>query len=191
MSRRGRRPTAEERALWDAVAGAWNRRAETAPPPAPPKPVSLARPPSATEETAEAPRAAPVILRPQGRSEPPVSLPRPRPAPPSGLDRATEARLRKGRRAPDARIDLHGMTALAAHRALSAFLFESRAAGRRCVLVITGKGGFGEGAPGVLRRETPFWLETPPLSEIVVNVTPAHPRHGGGGALYVYLKRAR
>ncbi|MEL6794967.1 MAG: Smr/MutS family protein, partial [Pseudomonadota bacterium] len=76
----------------------------------------------------------------------------------------------------------------------------SRAMGHRLVLVITGKGGSddfsgyapfsGEGR-GVLRREAPIWLSTPPLSHMVVNVSQAHPRHGGGGALYVYLKRRR
>lgn len=189
MSRRGRRTTAEERALWDQVARDIRRHAETAPPPQA-APVHVEVAPQAPDP-ARPPQGPVLSLRPAGRSEPAVIVPAPRPAPPSGLDRATETRLRKGRRTPDARLDLHGMTALAAHRALAAFLFESRAAGRRCVLVITGKGGFGDERPGILRREAPFWLETPPLSEIVVNVTPAHPRHGGGGALYVYLRKAR
>ena len=82
------------------------------------------------------------------------------------------------------------MTAARAHRALIHFIGQSRAAGHRLVLVITGKGG-GEGSPGVLRREAPIWLATPPLAGMVVNVSPAHPKHGGGGALYVYLKRPR
>ena len=81
------------------------------------------------------------------------------------------------------------MTAMRAHGALIAFIDRSRAAGHRCVLVITGKGGFCDGAPGVLRREAPFWLSSPPIAEMIVNVSPAHPRHGGGGALYVYLKK--
>ena len=82
------------------------------------------------------------------------------------------------------------MTASRAHAALTRFVGRSRAAGLRLVLVITGKGG-GEATPGVLRREAPIWLSTPPLSEMVVNVSAAHPKHGGGGALYVYLKRER
>lgn len=83
------------------------------------------------------------------------------------------------------------MTAQRAHMTLIGFVERSRAAGHRCLLVITGKGGFNDSAPGVLRREAPFWLATPPLADLIVNVSPAHPRHGGGGALYVYLKRRR
>ncbi len=88
------------------------------------------------------------------------------------------------------------MSAARAHAALKIFVADSQALGRRCVLVITGKGaevepGFGEIAPGVLRREAPRWLASPPLSQMIVNVSQAHDRHGGGGALYVYLKRRR
>ena len=129
-----------------------------------------------------------------GRS---LTLPEMGSAPSSGLDRRTEERLKKGRRAPDARLDLHGMSAARAHRVLITFISNARAQGHRCVLVITGKGGPGERepfasqAPGILRREAPMWLSSPPLSRMIVNVSQAHPRHGGGGALYVYLKRIR
>lgn len=186
--RKGRAPTVEERALWDHVAATLRRRADTAVEP-PPLPVAIKKSRIADDAPAPPPRG--LTLRPEGRALPPVAFPGAETPAPSGLDRATETRLRKGRRAPDARIDLHGMTAEAAHRALNAFILRSRAEGRRCVLVITGKGGPHDGAPGVLRRETPHWLATPPLSTVIVSVSQAHPRHGGGGALYVYLKRAR
>lgn len=126
------------------------------------------------------------MVRPHGRSESAITIPAPAALPASGLDRATETRLKKGKRAPDARLDLHGMTAAAAHSALIGFIERSRVTGKRCVLIITGKGGI-----GVLRRDTPLWLAAPPLAHQIVNVTPAHARHGGGGALYVYLKRIR
>ena len=35
------------------------------------------------------------------------------------------------------------------------------------------------------------WLEIPPLTQAVLQVTPAHIRHGGEGALYVYLRKGR
>ena len=191
MRRRGRKLTEEERALWRQVAATTSRRA----PPAPVAPEAEAPPkPFATPE----PDLPPLrILKPVGRSKPQIALP-PAPSPaPSGLDRATETRLRKGRKQPEARLDLHGMTANRAHAALNRFISQSRAQGLRLVLIITGKGGpaapraFGDPSPGVLRREAPVWLSTPPLSGMVVNVSQAHPRHGGGGALYVYLKRKR
>lgn len=137
------------------------------------------------------------IVKPHGRPSPAVTLPSAPKTGASGLDRRTETRLRKGKREPDARIDLHGMTATRAHAALTRFIADSRTAGRRCVLVITGKGAagpsraFGDPAPGVIRREAPHWLSTSPLSQMVVNVTQAHPKHGGAGALYVYLKKIR
>lgn len=143
------------------------------------------------------PADPPLILRPVGRAEPPVTLPLPQAARPSGLDRLTEKRLKRGQRQPDAVLDLHGMTANRAHGALNAFVARSRSAGHRMVLVITGKGAagaprqFGDPEPGILRREVPHWLTIPPLTQMIVNVTQAHPKHGGGGALYVYLKKIR
>ncbi len=171
--------------------------ARDAPPAAPPPPDPALAPALAPSPGPIKRSLAPgLAIRPVGRKLPEVSLPQPSRPAPSGLDRNTETRLRKGRRKPDARLDLHGMSAARAHAALKIFIADSQAMGRRCVLVITGKGadidpGFGEIAPGVLRRETPRWLAAPPLSQMIVNVSQAHDRHGGGGALYVYLKRRR
>ncbi|WP_241239926.1 Smr/MutS family protein [Silicimonas algicola] len=89
------------------------------------------------------------------------------------------------------------MTAAAAEVALRSFLLRATSEGRRLVLVITGKG---RPAPehdpvprqtGVLKRAVPEWLTRPPLSHLVLDWTEAHRRHGGSGALYVYLARAR
>jgi DNA-nicking Smr family endonuclease len=63
------------------------------------------------------------------------------------------------------------------------------AAGLRCVLVVTGKGG-GEGR-GVLRQMVPRWLGEASHRQYVLTFCPAQPRHGGDGALYVLLKRRR
>lgn len=111
------------------------------------------------------------------------------------MDRTTFQRMKRGKVRPEARIDLHGMTADAAHQRLTAFLFQAQASGKRLVLVITGKGrsGSDEGPipyrMGVLRRSLPEWLNRPPLKAIVQQMTEAHQRHGGSGAFYVYLRR--
>lgn len=105
------------------------------------------------------------------------------------LDRATGERLRRGALAIDGRLDLHGLTQAEAHAALDRFLAGSAAMGRRCVLVITGKGVGAVG--GVLRQAVPRWLNEAPNRARVLAVMPAQPRHGGGGALYVLLKRKR
>ena len=116
---------------------------------------------------------------------------------PTRLDGHAAARLRRGKSVPEARIDLHGLTLAQAHPALVSFLREAHAAGLRLVLVITGKGREGEDdgpipvPRGVLRHQLPRWLALPPLDRIVLEVMPSHARHGGGGAWYVCLRRAR
>ena len=73
----------------------------------------------------------------------------------------------------------------------------AQAQGKRLVLVITGKGkNTDTGGPiptrnGVLRHAVPQWLGMAPLSGLVLQITQAHVRHGGGGAYYVYLRRNR
>ncbi len=109
----------------------------------------------------------------------------------------------------DGRIDLHGMTQHDAHLALRAFLVSAQMRGAKTVLVITGKGfresrgephlshanlhaaHFGEQERGVLRRRVPQWLAEPGLRDIVLGFDEAHRSHGGGGALYVRLRRRR
>lgn len=120
-----------------------------------------------------------------------------------GLDGNTAERLRKGALDPDARIDLHGLTEAAAHRALLSFLRGARKNGARLVLVITGKGArqpdphepfdleLESRARGVLKSMVPRWLREPDFAELIADHRGAHIRHGGSGALYVYLKKKR
>ena len=116
---------------------------------------------------------------------------------PSGVNGATQDRLRKGRVEPDARIDLHGMTQGAAHRTLFTWLTAAHGRGYRLVLVITGKGNprNDENAPwmmsdhGVLKQMVPRWLKEPELAGLIASSQPAHAKHGGDGALYVYLRK--
>jgi Smr domain len=104
----------------------------------------------------------------------------------SGIDRANAERLKRGRHPIEARLDLHGMTQAEAHDALAAFINTSRYAGRRCVLVITGRG-----ESGVLKRAVPRWLDEPGLRPQILAIAPAQPRDGGPGALYLLLRRHR
>jgi DNA-nicking Smr family endonuclease len=108
----------------------------------------------------------------------------------SGIDRANAERLKRGLRPIEARLDLHGMTQAEAHRALAAFVRGSHDAGRRCVLVITGR-GFGPNGPAVLKLAVPRWLEEPGLRRQILAIAPARPQDGGAGALYVLLRRRR
>lgn len=107
----------------------------------------------------------------------------------AGVDRRTADRLRRGKLAIEARLDLHGLYQDEAHGQLNDFIVSAAAAGRRCVLVITGRGAGQEG--GVLRRRVPTWLNQAPCRSLVLAMAPARRDHGGEGALYVLLRRRR
>ena len=116
-------------------------------------------------------------------------------AAPLRMDAKSFGRMSRGKLTPEARIDLHGMTMAQAHPELIRFVLNAHGQGMRLVLVITGKGkpGSDDGPiprrPGVLRHQVPHWLHQLPLAPTVLQVAEAHQRHGGAGALYVYLRR--
>ncbi len=108
----------------------------------------------------------------------------------SGIDRANAERLKRGLRPIEAELDLHGLTQAEAHRRLIEFVEACYRDGRRCVLVITGR-GLGPDGPGVLKRAVPRWLGEAGLRRRVLAIATAQPRHGGAGALYLLLRRQR
>jgi len=116
-----------------------------------------------------------------------------------GLDGRTAVRLKRGLLEPEARLDLHGLTEAVAHQALLTFLRGAHHRGARLVLVVTGKGGpkaadgfghFGEGR-GILKSAVPRWLKEPAFAPLIAATAASHVRHGGAGALYVYLRKHR
>jgi DNA-nicking Smr family endonuclease len=108
----------------------------------------------------------------------------------SGMNTAQLRRLRAGEIRPERAIDLHGMRAEPARRALLAGLRSALLAGERCAIVVHGKGRRSQQAP-VLRPALPDWLADPALEGRVLAFAPAAPRDGGSGATYVLLRRAR
>jgi len=184
MTRRRRPLSEEERALWERVT-------ESA---APLHPRKRAAPPVETAEPAKSRREK---AAPPAPALPPY-IPPPQPAPiPAAIDRRTRARLTRGSLEVDARIDLHGLRQDAAHHRLRSFLIHGQEEGHRLVLVITGKGStasptdFGREERGVLRRSVPAWLDSAEFRGLVAGYDEAGPRHGGGGALYVRIRRRR
>ena len=175
----GRRPSRDESALFrSAMRDAAPRRADAPlPDAAPPPEKANARPARATAPVPGAP--APVA----------ASLPDLAPGALAGIDKRSALRLKRGQTPIEERLDLHGMTQAEAHGALNDFVAEAAAGGRRCVLVITGKGR--GGSEGVLRRMVPHWLNQPPLRPLILGVAQAQPRDGGAGALYLLLRRRR
>lgn len=107
------------------------------------------------------------------------------------LERRLRQKLARGRAAPEAAIDLHGMRCEEAFIALRRFLARAQADGARLVLIVTGKGErAGAGATtGILRRNVPHWLRSPDFHAIVAGFEEAARPHGGAGALYVKLRR--
>ena len=101
------------------------------------------------------------------------------------LDKPTNRKIARGRTPIDGRIDLHGMTQIEAYNRLFQFLDSAFAAGKRTVLVITGKGTRGE---GILKQAVPRWLSEPMFKSKVIGFHEAHVAHGGNGALYVRLR---
>lgn len=189
MSKR-RRLSDAEKALWDQVKARAKpmhpaRPAEKLPKPSPkqPEPQQPAIKPFRMGTTAMTPSET--HARPSPISDRLA-------AQPVEMDRKAFTRLKRGKLKPEGRIDLHGMTLDRAHPALRDFTIDAHAAGKRLVLVITGKGNAQafEGR-GVLKRQVPHWLRSPPLAHLVMEVREAHIRHGGGGAYYVYLRRSR
>jgi DNA-nicking Smr family endonuclease len=156
-----------------------------------------ARQPSpASKPSAKATRPPPKFTlppAPRSATAAPYQAPPQTPVPAEGLERQALLALRRGRRGIEARLDLHGMVQTEAHAALTGFLLRARATGHTYVLVVTGKGGAGYSDPfgerGVLRRSVPHWLRGPELRSIVHGFEEAARHHGGGGALYVRLRR--
>ena len=108
------------------------------------------------------------------------------------FDRDVDRALARGKRSPEAKLDLHGMTLSAAERAVTEFLAQSGEQGRRIVLIVTGKGLRLEGGRvlgGRIRAEFLGWLDRAENRARVASVRAAHPRHGGSGAFYILLRR--
>ena len=108
-----------------------------------------------------------------------------------GVDKRTATRFRRGLMPIDATLDLHGHTQNSGRAALAGFLRAHRAAGRRCVLVVTGKGLKDDWSVGALRQALPGWLNAPDLRRLILAFCHAQPHHGGSGAVYILLRRER
>ena len=128
-------------------------------------------------------------------SSPQRTLPSPQEKTVLKMDQRAFIRMTRGRLEPEATLDLHGYTLAQAHPLLLQFIQRNFRANRRLVLVITGKGikhkplaDEREGY-GVLRKQVPIWLSSPPCKVKILQVHQANVKHGGSGALYVYLSR--
>lgn len=147
----------------------------------PPKPGSSLKTPSTTSfAVGPPPRSAEV-----------------RPSPGHTLDAGWDRKLARGIVAPDYTIDLHGHTLDAAHSRLDHGLAQALAMGARVVLLVTGRPrphsdhADRSERRGAIRAKFIDWLAHGPHASRIAAIRPAHPRHGGAGAVYLVLRRPR
>lgn len=143
--------------------------------------------------------------KPTPPAQPVVAAKRPAPkigAPLSDFEPRRAKRLAAGRLPIDGKLDLHGLRQDEARRELLSFLHRAQDAGLKHVKVITGKGAagtedaeprpfdlFDDNRRGVLRDQVPRWLSDGSFRPLVVSFTVAGRGHGGGGALYVQIRK--
>lgn len=143
--------------------------------------------PTETEARNEQP-VRPVVAR----IRPPDKRPS-RPAPKIGstLDASWDRRLRSGAVEPDRVLDLHGLTLDSAWDAIDRGLEQAIARGERIVLLITGHHRPGDPPVqrGKIRAAVHDWLAASRHAGSIAAVRGAHRRHGGGGSLYLVLRR--
>lgn len=114
------------------------------------------------------------------------------------MDKRLEEKLRKGKLPIDSTLDLHGFRQNEAYEKLCRFIEQNFYQNKRTLLVITGKGEndsirehWTDPVRGILKQRVPEWLSQPPCSSMILNVLTANSKHGGSGALYVYLKKKK
>jgi DNA-nicking Smr family endonuclease len=132
-------------------------------------------------------KARPVALR----SRPAEVQRQPISAPGTTLDGSWDRRLSSGAVTPDRVVDLHGMSLDGAWQAIDRALEQAIARGERVLLLITGHQRSGEPPirRGAIRAAVHDWLHASRHAGDIASVRAAHRRHGGGGSLYIVLRR--
>ena len=168
-----RKLSAEESALWRRV-------------------VESVRPLHEAPEQGEEEPAPAAPAAPKSRPASPAPAPARKAAPGTTLDASWDRRLSRGLVQPDATLDLHGHNLATAYALLDDRLARAIVSGARLLLLITGKPRSGHGEKrGAIRAAVHDWLAASRHAAHIAAVRNAHPRHGGGGALYIVLRRKR
>ena len=172
--------SAEEQALWAKVA-------ETIRP--------LSRDPLeklAVESRPTPPSPPPIARQPKGPPpRPPILAPPARPAIANTLDSSWDRKLKSGTVQPDRVVDLHGHGLEGAWQAIDRALEAAVVNRERVLLLVTGHARPGDPPVqrGRIRAAVHDWLAASRHQGRIAAVRGAHRRHGGGGSLYVILRR--
>ena len=170
----------EEKALWDRVTATIR---------------PLSREPLRNQAEPTEPSRSEDAIRP---SSPPKPTKRRPNLPISGrqsigntLDGSWDRKVSSGKIEPDRILDLHGLTLDQAWGAIDSALDRAISAGDRVLLLITGHERPGEPPlrRGRIRAAVHDWLAASPHMSRIAAVRGAHLRHGGGGSLYIILRR--
>jgi DNA-nicking Smr family endonuclease len=106
-----------------------------------------------------------------------------------GVNQGLLATLRRGDYAIQGHIDLHGKTKPEAKEAVERFLIQARKEGKRCVLIIHGRGLNSKDNIPVLKESLKTWLCRGAIGRSVLAFSTARVHDGGLGALYVLLRK--
>lgn len=142
-----------------------------------------------------APASPPTPVAGPARRAPPAAMPvhtppAARPHAEATLDGGWDRRLARGIVGPDSSLDLHGDTLDRAYARIDSGLERAIARGDRVVLLVTGKPrADARGGRGAIRAVVGDWLAASRHAGAIAAVRPAHPRHGGAGALYLVLRK--
>jgi len=109
----------------------------------------------------------------------------------SQMDGSLAKRFKREEFKPQAVLDLHGITEKAAFDRVCDFIKSAYDSGKRCVLIITGKGLDEEifSTRGVLRKSVPQWLSGSEISPLILAYKNPSEALGGAGALYILLRK--
>ena len=114
------------------------------------------------------------------------------------IDANTAKRFKRGDFPIEARLDLHGYHEDEAREAVFDFVQKAYIEGKRCIIIITGKGlSHNEGndniliPKGKLKESVPLWLNSKNLRPLILAYNHPPAKLGGSGALYIMLRRQR
>jgi DNA-nicking Smr family endonuclease len=172
------------RSLSPEEAELWARVAATI------RPLSRDRPELKTAEKGRNTQSSSKLAQ---RASPPAKAAAAKPVPIADktLDGSWDKKLRNGSVEPDRVLDLHGMNLDRAWTAIDRALEQAIERRERVLLLITGHHRPGEPPVqrGRIRAAVHDWLAASRHSNDIAAVRGAHRRHGGGGSLYLILRR--